>query len=96
MFDFLSNTAIVGLLTSVLTGVITYVTTRSKNQVELSIKREELIDQHLQNILEGYKQEISALRAEVHELTEENKKLVAEILGLKAKIYELEEKRNVK
>lgn len=94
MKDYLTNTALLSVITSIITGVITYKTTKNKNDADVSVKREELVDEHLKQILAGYQAEISNMRQEIQTLTEENKKLVNEVFELKTKIYELEERKN--
>lgn len=84
------NPAVWGVIGSVITGIITYQTALNKNSVDLAVQREAYVDNQLRNLLESYKTELGELKTEITVLTEKNQQLVEEILGLKAKIIELE------
>jgi hypothetical protein len=82
--------AIVTLLGSVATGILTYRATVNKNNTELTSNQAEYVDKQIQYLLESYKGELTALKEEVHNLTIKNQELIVEICTLKLKIMEME------
>lgn len=87
---FITNSAVWGVVGSVVTGIIAYRTATRKEATDLTIQRESYVDKQLQNLLESYKGELGDLKNEIKELTLKNQQLVEEVLSLKAKIIELE------
>lgn len=94
--ELLLSPAVWGVIGSVITGFVTYRTTTSKNNIDLSIKREQFIDAQLQKLFTSYQNEIAEMKEEVKGLVEENKLLREEVIQLKGKIVEMEGHRNVK
>jgi len=86
----MNNSALIGLLSTVITGMITYLVTKSNNKKDVEIKREEYVDTQLRELVKLYKEEVSSLKSEMKELVEENKLLRTEIISLKEKLIELE------
>ncbi|MFT8313239.1 MAG: hypothetical protein ABF633_03175 [Clostridium sp.] len=94
--ELLLSPAVWGVIGSVITGFVTYRTTTSKNNIDLSIKREQFIDAQLQKLFTSYQNEIAEMKEEVKGLVAENKLLREEVIQLKGKIVEMEGHRNVK
>ena len=78
--------AIVGLFSTLATGVGTWLVTRANNKKELAVNRETYVDNQLKGLIDMYKSEVHELREEIHKLTEENKELRTEIINLREEL----------
>jgi hypothetical protein len=85
-----NSTALIGLIGSIGTSVITYFIAKANASKDYAIKREEYVDGRLKELVTLYKNEVCSLKDEIRELVEENKMLKVEILELKEKVITLE------
>lgn len=78
------------IISSVITGIVTYAVTRTTASKDVISKREDFMDSQMKLLMETYQKDITSLRQEMAGLQEENTKLQNEVLRLKSKIIEME------
>jgi len=83
-------TVIATVVSSLLTGCITYKVAVINADKDRAVKREDFMDSQTKLLMKTYQSEVDGLKKDITILQDENQKLKNEVLNLRSKIIEME------